>query len=151
MFNLVPAIGELNGDRIHKLHGVIPKEERKYGACDFEVSDSIAEPMKSIRGDIARVWLYMLKKYRLELSDDFIDLMKQWNKDDPVDTAEKLRHEVISREMGWKNPYIVKEIRSQAPGCRPQNSHISLMTWFTPFICEVRSTVGCFPNCRKYT
>ena len=108
LFNLVPAIGELNGDRIHKLHGVIPKEERKYGACDFEVSDSTAEPMKSIRGDIARVWLYMLEKYRLKLRADFIELMKKWNKDDPVDKAEKLRHDVISKEMGWKNPYVVK-------------------------------------------
>ncbi len=108
LFNLVPAIGELNGDRIDKLHGVIPKEERKYGACDFEVSNTKAEPMESIRGDIARVWLYMLEKYHLKLSDDFIDLMKQWDKDDPVDTNEKLRHDMISCEMGWKNPYVVK-------------------------------------------
>ena len=59
MHNLFPTVGEVNGDRSNFVFGEIDGEEREYGQCDFEVAERIAEPMKSIRGDIARSYFYM--------------------------------------------------------------------------------------------
>jgi deoxyribonuclease-1 len=36
--NLVPSIGEINGDRSNYKFSMIGSEERQYGACDFEVA-----------------------------------------------------------------------------------------------------------------
>lgn len=109
LFNLVPAVGELNADRSDKLHGVIPEEKREYGACDFEVSRKleVAEPMETIRGDIARVWLYMIERYGLKLPPDYVTTLNEWSVSDPVDQAERRRHAIIANEMGRKNPKVV--------------------------------------------
>lgn len=109
LHNLVPVIGELNGDRRDKEYGMIPGEPRKYGACDFEATSSKAEPTESIRGDVARISLYMATKYGLDLPDSYIQLMKDWDASDPVDDLERLRHSIIAEEMGWVNPYVDKE------------------------------------------
>jgi deoxyribonuclease-1 len=115
LFNLVPAIGELNGDRSARLYNIISGEERAYGACDFEVTTSgagashvrgAAEPMPSIRGDVARVWLYMIGKYGVTVPSANKVLMESWSADDPVDEAERIRHDKIAELMGWKNPFV---------------------------------------------
>ncbi len=67
LVNLVPAIGEVNGDRFNHRYGIVPGEPRKYGQCDFEFEDNVAEPAASIRGDIARMQIYMLETYGPEL------------------------------------------------------------------------------------
>ncbi len=116
LFNLVPAIGELNGHRNARLFSEIEGEEREYGSCDFEVDTTGtgpshlrggAEPMPIIRGDVARVWLYMIDRYNLKLPEDYQMLMKKWSRADPIDEAERLRHAIISKTMGWKNPFVV--------------------------------------------
>ena len=58
MYNLVPAVGEINGDRSNYKFGLIEDEPRVYGTCDFEVDfrNRIAEPPPHVRGDIARIY-----------------------------------------------------------------------------------------------
>jgi deoxyribonuclease-1 len=56
LYNLYPEIGELNADRRNYRYGIIAGEARRYGKCDFEVEDHIAEPRETIRGDIARIY-----------------------------------------------------------------------------------------------
>jgi len=68
LFNLVPAIGELNGDRSSLLYGEDDKEERAYGQCDFELIRKhdasgnelkLAEPNESVRGVFADRFRWM--------------------------------------------------------------------------------------------
>ena len=115
LFNLVPAVGEMNGDRSARPYGLIDGEERRYGACDFEVKTTgvgephirgAAEPMPSIRGDAARVWLYMHDRYGVVLSPEYKALLESWSAADPVDKAERERHGIIAKEMGWENPFV---------------------------------------------
>lgn len=106
LFNLYPAVGELNGDRSNLLYGEIPGEPREYGACDFEVKGNIAEPMDQIRGDVARVWFYMADKYGVVLTTAYKTMLEAWSAADPVDDVERARHAVIAKEMGWNNPYV---------------------------------------------
>ena len=115
LFNLVPVVGELNVDRSARLYRDIPGEDRIYGRCDFEVIKTgigephlrgAAEPMSSVRGDLARVWLYMSARYGLTMSVEYRALMLAWSEADPVDEAERRRHDIIAEEMGWVNPFV---------------------------------------------
>ncbi len=93
LHNLVPAVGELNGDRSNFTFSQLEGEPRNYGACDFEVDHKArkAEPMESVRGDIARIYFYMHQTYQLPLSDKQQRLFESWDRADPVDDWEQQR------------------------------------------------------------
>ena len=59
MYNLYPAVGEINGLRSNYPYAVIPGEERRFGECDMEIEGKKAEPTERIRGNIARTYFYM--------------------------------------------------------------------------------------------
>ena len=90
LFNLQPAVGEVNADRKHYSMGIIPGEHRAYGQCDVEVSDRRIEPRPSIRGDIARTYLYMNWAYpgRGIVGKSRAKLFRAWDREDPVDQWE---------------------------------------------------------------
>lgn len=102
MVNLVPAVGELNGDRSNYRFGLIDGEPRAYGACDFEVDfkGRVAEPPEEKRGDIARIYFYMEDTYGLKLSSKQKKLYEAWDKLDPQDSWEKERLKRIRKITG---------------------------------------------------
>jgi deoxyribonuclease-1 len=108
LVNLVPAVGEVNGDRSNFRFGMIEGEPRAYGACDFEVDFGIrrAEPKESVRGDIARIYFYMRDRYGLRISRQQDQLFNAWNRMDPVSPEETLRNERIVRAQGQGNCYV---------------------------------------------
>lgn len=63
LYNLQPAIGEVNGRRSNYRPAMIPGEKREFGACDVEIADKQVEPRPEIRGDIARTYFYMAAAY----------------------------------------------------------------------------------------
>ncbi len=108
LHNLRPAIGELNGDRSNLPFAMISGEKRVYGEVDFEIdfdSDTV-EPRPEVRGDIARTYFYMQKRYGLKLTDKQEAMFKKWAKDDPVDDWEKERNQRIKNIQGNDNPFI---------------------------------------------
>ena len=113
MHNLQPAIGEVNARRSNYPYGIIPGEERDFGRCDFEYDkdagpggSSLVEPKEDIRGDIARTYFYMMYVYGVRLTKDELEMMKKWDKADPVDAEERRRNEVITKLQGNRNPFI---------------------------------------------
>ena len=108
LHNLVPAVGEVNGDRSNLTWGMIEGEPRAYGACNFEVDTSIrrAEPPEERMGDIARIYFYMSDTYAIRLSDQDRQLFEAWHRMDPVDDWERERNERIFRIQGNRNPYV---------------------------------------------
>ncbi|MFO7529536.1 MAG: alpha/beta fold hydrolase [Marinobacter sp.] len=92
--NLVPAIGELNGDRSNYTFSMLEGEPRNYGACDFEVDRSLrkVEPRPEVRGDIARTYFYMHETYGLPLSGKQRQLFEVWDREDPLSEWEVLRN-----------------------------------------------------------
>lgn len=89
--NLVPAIGEINGNRSNYSFTALEGEPRVYGTCDFEVDFKArkAEPAPEVRGDIARIYFYMQDTYDLQISDKQIQLFTAWDKEDPIDDWER--------------------------------------------------------------
>jgi deoxyribonuclease-1 len=110
LHNLVPAVGELNGDRSNFSFNMLEGEARAYGACDFEVDHTLrkAEPMPGVRGDIARTYFYMEQTYRLPISDKQRRLLEAWDRSDPIDEWEQTRNARIDA--------IVERKRAQSRG-----------------------------------
>ncbi|CAK8720327.1 MAG: deoxyribonuclease-1 [Candidatus Electronema aureum] len=109
LYNLVPAIGEVNGDRSNYRHDMIPGEKREYGACNMEIENRIAEPPDDKYGDIARTYMYMEAAYgRGVIAQASVKLYEAWNKMDPVDKWECERARLIEKIQGNKNTILEK-------------------------------------------
>jgi deoxyribonuclease-1 len=109
MYNLVPAIGEVNGDRSNYRFDMIQGEKREYGKCNMEIEDRIAEPPDDKFGDIARTYMYMEAAYgRGVIAQSNIKLFEAWNKMDPVDKWECERARLVEKIQGNKNMILEK-------------------------------------------
>lgn len=113
MYNLVPAVGELNRVRGDNIFGLIPGEPREFGACDFETLANTTEPKSDIRGDIARIYFYMDARY-----PDFgivnhanESMFVQWSNDDPMD--EKERERVLKIEAVQGNSFFIGRLATK--------------------------------------
>ncbi|SFV71713.1 Endonuclease I precursor @ Extracellular deoxyribonuclease Dns [hydrothermal vent metagenome] len=108
MHNLVPAIGEINGDRSNFKYGMIEGEKRVYGKVDMEISfaDKRAEPRPSVYGDIARTYFYMRDRYGLKISSQQEKMFIAWNNLDPVSAWEKKKNQLVKELQGDDNPYV---------------------------------------------
>ena len=114
MYNLVPAIGEINLLRLNYRFGMIAGEERQFGACDMEIAGKIAEPPEHVRGDIARTYQYMAWAYgRGIIGQTNKKLFQAWSKLDPVDAWECERTKIIEGIQGNENP-IMKDACQKA-------------------------------------
>jgi deoxyribonuclease-1 len=109
MYNLVPAIGEVNGDRSNYSYAMLEREEREYGACNMEIRDQKAEPPDDKYGDIARGYMYMEAAYhRGVISEKNVKLFEAWNRMDPVDKWECERARLIEKIQGNRNMIVAK-------------------------------------------
>lgn len=106
--NLWPTIGEVNGERQNYRFGIIPGEVRAFGRCDFEIDREgrVVEPRPEVRGDIARIGLYMELVHGVRLSAHHRALFSAWNRADPPDAAEQERNARIRRLQGLGNPFV---------------------------------------------
>ncbi|PCH58876.1 MAG: deoxyribonuclease [Burkholderiaceae bacterium] len=112
MHNLVPAIGELNGDRSNYRYDFELPKLKQYGACEFEVlfKERRARVKKDIRGNVARTYLYMNDRYGMKLSKQEQKKFNAWNNEDPVDAWESERNMRIQKIQGNLNNYIKRRV-----------------------------------------
>lgn len=108
MYNLVPAIGQINALRSNYSYSMIPGEPRRFGPCDMEIEDRKAEPRPEIRGDIARIYFYMDDAYPGHgiISKKNRKLFQAWDKEDPVDNWERERCRRIEAIQGNHNKFV---------------------------------------------
>jgi deoxyribonuclease-1 len=108
MHNLVPAIGEPNGDRSNYKYGFDTAKIGMYGACKFEVDfkNRRAFVRDEIKGDIARIYFYMSDKYNIPLSEQEKRMFSTWNKTDPISEWEKIKNKRIEKLQGNSNRFI---------------------------------------------
>jgi deoxyribonuclease-1 len=108
LFNLVPVIGEVNGDRSNFAFGWLPQKPNQYGACqmvvDFKAKKAMPRP--EIRGMVARTYLYMSDQYSLRLSKQDQQLYSAWNKQYPAERWERQRNQRLACIMGHGNKYV---------------------------------------------
>lgn len=92
--NLVPAIGEINGDRSNYRYAQAPKNLvfNQYGNCQVytDFKNKRFYPADYSKGWIARSYLYMSKTYNIRLSNQERKLMESWDRMYPMSEAERL-------------------------------------------------------------
>jgi deoxyribonuclease-1 len=108
LHNLWPALGEVNEQRGNEPFGIVAGEPRAFGRCDFEVDRAAGrvEPRPEVRGDIARIQLYMAETYGIALSPDQRTLLEAWDRADPPDDFERTRDARIKRLQGHGNRFV---------------------------------------------
>ncbi len=109
MHNLVPAIGEINGDRSNYRFQMITGENRLYGQpvnMEIDFGQRWAEPPEQVFGDIGRIYLYMKERYGFRLSASQLKLFRSWNNLDPVDEWELKRNQLLTTLQGNHNPFV---------------------------------------------
>lgn len=99
----------------------------KLGSCKTPgYSGTVFEPNDEIKGDIARIYFYMVTCYedrftnwtkgsatQVFSSDKYqgldawcMDMMMRWSKNDPVDAVETARNNAVQEVQGNRNPYV---------------------------------------------
>ncbi len=112
MYNLVPAIGEVNGDRSNYSFALLSSTKREYGACEMVIEDQKAQPPRHRFGDIARIYMYMQAAYGHNIiSDKNAKLFEAWHTMDPVDAWECERGRRIAKIQGNVNMILEKACR----------------------------------------
>jgi len=108
MHNLYPSVGLLNEARSHFPMALLAGEPRRFGRCDFEVSNKKVEPRPQARGEIARAYLYMAAAYPrfALLSDAQRAELHRWNRQDPPTHWERERNRAVRAVQGNENPFI---------------------------------------------
>ncbi|MCL7463254.1 endonuclease I family protein [Pseudomonas sp. NW5] len=108
LHNLVPAIGEVNGDRSNFPLTMLDARPTQYGQCamvvDFKTRKAM--PPEPARGPAARIYLYMHERYQLRLSSQDRQLYEAWHRMYPPTAAEQARNQRIACQMGWGNPWV---------------------------------------------
>lgn len=110
LHNLVPAIGEVNGDRSNYTFGLVRHSQTHYGTCPVKINfkKRIVEPPQRIRGNIARIYFFMEKKHGLTINHHQKQMFKLWSKLDPVDNQECERDRLIARKIGYHNSFVAQ-------------------------------------------
>lgn len=141
LFNLKPAIGEVNGDRAHYRFALLPPQAPQYGSCEVKVDfkSRQVEPRAQIRGDIARIHFYMADKYNIPLAKAQQQLFMAWHQQDPVDEAELKLQQRIAQHMGHGNDFVtgrkVWQLGFKASGFgvkKPEVTQIAAVTSIQP-------------------
>jgi deoxyribonuclease-1 len=142
LYNLQPAIGEVNGLRSNFSMEMIPGEKREFGACDVEIENNKVEPRPEIRGDIARTYRYMNHAYpgRGIISRSNEKLFAAWDKMDPIDDWERERARRIERIQGNRNSFVFPDGEAAAAASTPA----------TTIIGNRKSKVYHRPDCPSY-
>lgn len=94
----------------------------KLGSCKTEgYSGTVFEPNDEIKGDIARIYFYMITRYESScgswgndvftssypgLTQWALNMMMRWSKADPVDEREIQRNNAVFEVQGNRNPYV---------------------------------------------
>lgn len=105
MYNLYPAVGEVNGLRSNYSMAMIPGNQYRFGGCRTKIEDRKIEPRPEVRGEIARTYFYMERAYPGHgiISNKNQKLFQAWDKADPVDEWECERAGRIAKIQGNLN------------------------------------------------
>ena len=84
------------------------------GALGGSASSAYFEPLDNVKGDVARICLYVYVRYGQELSKcsaitnvfESVEVLLEWCESDPVDTWEMGRNEVVGKIQGNRNVFI---------------------------------------------
>lgn len=128
--HVVPSDGKINGMRsnnpfgeISSINGQSNEGYSKWGPCKLQgYSNTVFEPNKEIKGDIARIYFYMATCYESlapkwgnsvftgteynPFSTWTFEMMIRWAQEDPIDDVEIARNNAVYETQQNRNPFV---------------------------------------------
>ena len=114
LHNIVPEIGELNLIRSNYSFAELPYiKSDQFGSCKFKIDRKYrkVEPNQSVKGIIARTYLYMNDCYNLNLSLEEKKLFNKWNYKYPPNSWEIDWNTKVYKMQHTDNKYISKYVK----------------------------------------
>jgi endonuclease I len=104
MHHLFPTDPIANSTRSSLPFGMVddPSWEDGGSKCDGEVF----EPRPKYRGNIARALFYFSVRYQMHIDRDEEEVLRRWNREDPVDANERARNDRVEQIQGNRNPFV---------------------------------------------
>ncbi len=120
LHHIRPSDNQVNSTRGNKLYGNVSGGSAAIGGdlvgkiAGGHYSGNYFEPLDNVKGDVARICLYVYVRYGGELSKcskitnvfQSVDVLLEWMELDPVDTWEMGRNEVVAKYQGNRNVFI---------------------------------------------
>ncbi len=106
LHNLAPSIGQVNQYRSNDRYSEIGDQGKIFGQCPAKDIKDAFEPPDCLKGDVARVWLYMSFRHGVAISQEERDMFEQWSADDPVSKWESQREARIFDRTFIHNPLV---------------------------------------------
>lgn len=134
LFNVIPTDGKANQMRSAWPYGKVTSTEWSnslgskvgYGTWGSSGNNKTFEPIDEYKGDIARIYFYMItcyldknftqggKGYKIfdytngksSFTTQARDLYRQWHRDDPVSQKEIDRNNAVQAKQGNRNPFV---------------------------------------------
>ena len=104
LFNLVPVVSSLAVLQKGRIFGEVKIPTERLG--DVKMDENYLEPPNSVKGDVARVYLYMDARYGLELTPEQRKVFLNWHKEDGADVKECRLAKLFQKIQGGKNPWL---------------------------------------------
>jgi len=95
----------------------IPGDPSEFGSCQIQDGRGEFEPPDYLKGDLARVWLYMSLRHGVTIIPDERDRFEQWSADDPVSRWESQREKRIFDYTFIQNPFVHGVTPDSAGAC----------------------------------
>lgn len=105
--SILNKVSQPTGDIMH-LRPSNPSENSSRGNKTYGTKSGNYDPGVSVRGDCARMMLYMYVRWGTNLTSlmESVDLMLQWMQEDPVDTWEMARNDSVQSITGVRNVFV---------------------------------------------
>ena len=106
LHNLAPSVGQVNALRSNDRYAELPGQPNTFGACAAKDISGTFEPPNCLKGDVARVWLYMSFRHGVAIPPAEQTMFEQWSIDDPVSPWESERESRIFDHTFVQNPFV---------------------------------------------
>lgn len=113
LHHLYPTDSRANSTRKNYLFSMVDGDPlrncsaSKYGTARFNNYLAFEPPAKH-RGNVARALFYFSVRYNIEIDDSEERYLRKWHKEDPVDSFERKRNNLVEDFQGNRNPFIDK-------------------------------------------
>ena len=104
LYNLIPVVSAFARFQEGKPFGLVKKPLHRVG--EIKIGATKIEPPDDVKGNIARVYLYMQDRYGLKLSKAEQKVFLQWHESDRVDEHECALSQIIHTVQGSRNRWI---------------------------------------------
>jgi deoxyribonuclease I len=112
LHHLYPTQSRINGERGNYPFAEVNRErnlscdESELGSPATGESGTYFEPPHVHKGNVARAIFYFSIRYKMEIDPVQEHFLRRWHKEDPIDDAERKRHEGIVKAQKNRNPFI---------------------------------------------